>query len=324
MWVVMVVVGLCLMAPFISDSVRGAGNERWKQASLFGREGAWSEKLITFGSQLAMHCSPAFVVGGQTDTLRHGDGEHGVLSWLEFAFVIVTLSVLVNSFTKRQEMCSPIQALTYFAVWWVVVGIVPAALGVDVPHSNRGLLALPGYILLAVLGFHYLIMFVKHQPMLAKIRGTHHEGEILVKSVVGTTVLFLIMSFLPYYHSYWTTYAAASTEDFKDGYLEAMEYIIPYEKGTDGKKKVDQIIFTTDYGQAYIYALFARRTSPIWYRGGSLNTFLFTDSVAESDQLRPNTIVVASASDPGSVEQADHVVYGKDGSVRFKIYVNQE
>jgi 4-amino-4-deoxy-L-arabinose transferase-like glycosyltransferase len=324
MWIVMVVVGLCLMAPLINDSVSGTGNERWKQASLFSREGSVSQKLSQFGSQFVMHFSPAFVVGGQTDTLRHGDGKHGVLSWLEFAAVIIALSALVSSFTKREAWCNPLQALTLFAVWWVVVGTIPAALGVDVPHSNRGLLALPGYIMLVTLGLHYIIMFIREQKMFASIRGTHQEGEILVKSVVGTASLFLVMSFLPYYHGYWTSYAAAATEDFKDGYMETLKYVIPYEKGTDGKKKVDQIIFTTEYGQPYIYALFARKTNPIWYRGGSLNTFLFTDSVAESDMLRPNTIVVASANDPGKIEDADHVVYGKDGSVRFKIYVNQE
>ncbi len=55
---------------------------------------------------------------------------------------------------------------------------------------------------------------------------------------------------------------------------------MPYEK------QVEKILFTSDYGQPYIYALFVRETNPIWYRGGSLIKYEFKDEINMDDLSR--------------------------------------
>ncbi|PJC54114.1 MAG: hypothetical protein CO028_04075, partial [Candidatus Levybacteria bacterium CG_4_9_14_0_2_um_filter_35_21] len=77
---------------------------------------------------------------------------------------------------------------------------------------------------------------------------------------------------------------------------------------------------TSDYGQPYIYALFVRKTNPIWYRGGSLIKYEFTDKIDEGDLTRNNTLVVGSNTDELPIENAEHIINGSDGKMRFQIY----
>ncbi len=44
-----------------------------------------------------------------------------------------------------------------------MAGLIPAALGEEVPHSNRALLALPGFLFLAVYGLDKLVAKFKKQ-----------------------------------------------------------------------------------------------------------------------------------------------------------------
>ncbi|PIR61300.1 MAG: hypothetical protein COU68_00200 [Candidatus Pacebacteria bacterium CG10_big_fil_rev_8_21_14_0_10_45_6] len=118
-------------------------------------------------------------------------------------------------------------------------------------------------------------------------------------------------------------FASSSAAAFQDGSIEAFTIAHQYELGSNGKQKVDQIIFSSQYGQPYIYGLFVRKTDPIWYQGGSLNTYQFTDSISIGDLHRVNTLVVATPSQNLPAEQADHIITGSDGSTRFEMYVTK-
>ncbi len=86
----------------------------------------------------------------------------------------------------------------------------------------------------------------------------------------------------------------------------------------DPENDADKILFTSDYGQPYIYALFVRKTNPIWYQGGSLVKYEFTDNIKDGDRFRNNAIVVAT---PAEIDPkwATKLIYGSDGKVRFVI-----
>jgi len=190
-----------------------------------------------------------------------------------------------------------------------------------VPHSNRGLLALPGFVLLAVNGAQWAVTGLMNSSLNKKIVGTHGEKNMMVKAIIGSVVMIHLGLFLAYQRDYYSGFAADSATDFKDGYLEALATVIPYEKGLDGHQKVDQVIFSSAYGQPYIYTLFARRTNPIWYQHGVLNTYLFLDEIKPEHLALPNRVVVASDRDPLPIDQADKLIYGSDGQIKFKIYI---
>ncbi|MBU0579427.1 glycosyltransferase family 39 protein [Patescibacteria group bacterium] len=297
--------GLVLVLPMIWDSFKGQGLERLGTTILDEFSGL--ELILTIFKQFFAHLSPAFLIMGKTTTLRHGDGAWGILLPTTFIFVILGIifgAIFTVRCFKKKKINKDIFYLFYLGMLLAVVGIIPAALGEEIPHSNRALLALPGFILLAVFGLKSFINQIK-------------KSEIK-KSVVGTLVLVHLLFFIAYISSYFSIFAVKSASDFKDGYLEAFEYIVPYEE------QVEKILFTSDYGQPYIYALFVRQTNPIWYRGGSLIKYEFKDEINVGDLIRENTIVVASNRDELEPGLADYLVYGSDEEIKFKIYLPRD
>lgn len=290
-------IGVFLMLPMIWDSVKGKGLERLGTTILDEQSGL---KLFdTLFKQFLAHLSPSFLIKGATTSLRHGDGAWGVLLPTTFVLVIAGIYFQLRLAKKKKE-----NQMFFLGLLLVLIGLIPAALGEEIPHSNRSLLALPGFILIAILGLKNLLIQIKK--------------PILQKSTIGTIVLVHFLFFTAYISNYFTSFATQSADDFKDGYLEAFEYVVPYED------KVEKILFTSDYGQPYIYALFVRQTNPIWYQGGSLIKYEFKDEINVGDLTRKNTIVVASNSDEIEPGWADHLVYGSDNQVRFKIYLPKE
>lgn len=298
--------GLVLVYPLIKDALVGHGLERAGVTIFDSLNG--SELIITLLRNLWLHLSPAFLIFGETTTLRHGPGTWGVLLPTTLLLVIVGSYYLIK--TRRR--------LLLFAGGWIFIGLVPAVIGSEVPHSNRALLALPGFIILAVTGFDLWLKQIHKWPLNQKIKSTRGQANQIQAAVIGLIFLAHGLFFLSYQQHYYKVFAKNSADDFKEGYLDALTYVRAYEE------QVDKIIFADDYGQPYIYALFVRKTNPIWYQGGSLHKYEFTNQINLGDLLRPHTIVVASGADDLPTKAADRVIYGSDGSIRFKIYLPTE
>lgn len=305
-WQVVTLAGLTgglTLWPLVKDALFGQGLAR-AGTLIFSQGYGWWETLVVAVNQFMVHLSPAFLIFGQTDTLRHGDGQWGVLLPTTLLLILFGLWFVIKQVGQRTYPF-------WLAIGLVFIGLLPAALGTEVPHPNRALLALPGFILLAVLGWRAI--------------NSSKFSVVAMRSLIGTFILLHGLFFISYLNHYYTQYSADSTEAFQDGYLDAFAFALPYERGEAGRSEVDKIIFTSDYGQPYIYALFARQTNPLEYHGGSLIKYEFKDEIVIGDLERPNTLVVASNTDEllGRNDQADQVIYGADKSVRFRIYLNQ-
>lgn len=296
--------GLPALYPLIQDSFWGQGLQR-ADTLLFFKDGSFWEQIILAFTNFLAHFAPHFLLFGQTTTLRHGDGQWGVLLPTTLALIIIALV------WRGWRTNNPLSILFRWGSAIALLGIVPAALGTEIPHANRALLALPGFLLMAAAGLGMLL-------------SSNRISNTVRKSLLGMLFLLHGLFSISYLHHYYTDFAAQSAADFQDGYLQAFAYAIPYEKGADGQPAVEKIIFTSDYGQPYIYALFARKTNPIWYQGGSLVKYEFTDTITIGDLDRKNTLVVASNNDDllSRNNHPDYTVYGSDGSVRFRMYYN--
>lgn len=302
-----IVWGLLLLVPFIYDSLWGQGLTR--AGTLVFSQG-WStfQILATIFGNMARHLSPSFLIMGETTTLRHGSAVWGVLLITTYLLCIWSvLRIVVSSLSKKLKPLVSSQ-LALFALGWIVIGILPAALGTEIPHSNRALLALPGFILLATWAVIDLQALVK--------------DRLIIRTILGSFLLAHIFFALTYLNYYYTLFAKLSADDFREGYLEAFAVALDYERGENGKKQVDKIIFTSQYGQPYIYALFVRKTNPIWYQGGSLIKYEFKE-VERGDLSRKNSLVVAHPDDEMYGAEPDQQIMGSDGKPRFNIYVTQ-
>lgn len=305
------ILGLTGLYPILKDSIYGKGLER-ASTLIFAKTEGPIEFMWLFLRQMAAHLDPRFLVLGKVTTLRNGDGAWGVLLPVTFLLVICGLFFGLRAVAKQKGKLG-----TYaFPLMWILIGITPAALGSDlVPHSNRALLALPGFIIFALTGLKGLSDYLKQSELNRKLPGSHGEKNMLWVSVMGTLMFLQLLFFVKYINHYYTNFAKSSADAYSDGYLEAFDYVKELEPN------VDKIVFTDEYGQPYIYALFARNTNPIWYQGGSLIKYQFS-SVNIGDLERKNAVIVAGENaEFFNPSDADKLVYGSDGEIRFMIFV---
>lgn len=291
--------GTILVSPLVYDSFWGSGLER-AGVTIFAKGYSVFEITQIIISNLMSHLGIGYLILGEATSYRHGTGAWGVL--LPTTFVLMILGVLVylsrlkraykhNAFSGERSDLGVILGV-------IIIGLLPAAIALEIPHPNRALLALPGMILMAVYGLRWLVEQSKnYKPRLITIALLH-----LIFSIVSIRY-------------YFTVFAVQSANDFQEGYIEAFEIAHSYED------QVDKIVFTNEYGQPYIYALFVRRTDPIWWQGGDLIKYEFKDEVSIADLSRSNALIVAGPESEGlDPASAQHLVYGSDGSLRFQIY----
>jgi len=252
--------------------------------------------IQVFISNLFTHFSPGFLVGGSTTSLRHGDGVYGVFLWPTLILILLGLIWLLGNWRKSR--------LSLFALGWILIGILPACLGMDVPHSNRALQALPGFILLASLGIYWLW----------HLKNAYLKNAYLIMIVVANLLVFRL-----YLMNYFGVYAHESGNDFQYGYEEAINLSEEYLHGNN-EIKGEKVVFGNSYGQPYIYALFYKQASPYQYHAGTLIGYEFKDNINIGDLSREKTLVIATENDDIPRERADRVIYGPDDLPRFYLY----
>lgn len=306
------IIGLGILLPLVKDTLYGQGATR-ANVLIFNEDMPANQMIGSVISNTVYHLSPHFLILGATNTLRHGTGVWGVLfltTWLLSVAGVVGWLYLLYS-----KKFSTSYKLGLYGILLTISGLLPAILTLDVPHPNRALLALPGFLLLACLGFYFITQYLSKHSLNSKY--------YLIKSWIGTFVIIHLLLFVSFWHFYLTIYPTYSSDAFQEGYVEAFKLAKEYEKGENGKPEVDKILFSNEYGQPYIYALFVRKTNPIWYQSGSLIKYEFTDSIKESDLARSKTLLVSTKSNILPSAKATHVLYGKDGSIRFAFYLTE-
>lgn len=312
-FVVLVATALLLSWPLLMDTLYGPGATR-AGVLLFSEQLSVSAYITSIASNYILHLSPQFLLQGATDSLRHGTGVWGVLLATTYLLAISGLiGCIRESVHKRSSWYTKIGV---WSILVILVGLLPAVLTREVPHANRALFALPGFIVLATLGLRFLLDQVTQVPQL--------QLYYARQSLFGSLALLHVVLFLAFWQYYLEVYPTKNSQAFQEGYIEAFTLAKAYEKGEGGKQEVEKIIFSDEYQQPYIYALFVRRTNPIWYRGGSLVKYEFTQAISASDLLRNNTLIVATEKNIIPDVAPVHSIYGGDGSIRFALYLTEK
>lgn len=293
---------MILIIPFLIDSLMGEGLTR-ANVTIFAHAQSLPNLILLLIKNVVAHVNPSFLILGKADSIRHSIGTLGVL-FPTTAFLFVS-GLLAKA--KRN----------YFFPWflaliWTVAGLAPAIIGLEVPHPNRALLALPGFLLFALLGFDLIAENIsKHTRQPAKYLKIFFISLVILATIQTGYFLF----------QYFGAYAKQSSPYFQDGYREMFAEVWSYYDGNNGRRSVDQIVITSEYGQPYIYALLTRKISTFQYHNGALINFIFPDVVQLSDLDRPNALVVAGEkSDLIDRTQAFKVIYTKDGKPRFWLF----
>jgi 4-amino-4-deoxy-L-arabinose transferase-like glycosyltransferase len=289
---------------FIKDAFWGEGLTRAGSSILF--QGlSFKEILTSIAANFLSYFSIDFLIkGANAGELRHSDGRFGVLNLSSFVLIIIYLFSLLKKIIKKEKLfLKNDQKVFSLSTMIIILGLLPAVIAEGKFHSNRAFLALPGFLILVVLA----------------IKNFSQNIKISLKKLIVILVAVYLFLLSLYQFNYYKNYSKESTAAFMDGYIEVFSYL----KSTD-KAGIEKILFTADYQQPYIYALFVNKLSPIAYQGGILNLFEFNNKVDSGDLSREKTIVVASNQDQMGDLKADKEILGADGSVRFRIYLPQE
>ncbi len=280
---------ILILYPFLVDAFFGQGLTR-AGATLFGQNLEFFELVKNLFNNFLSYLSLNFLIFGENmGNFRHGDGKFGIIEAVSLILIIFYLF-----FRKHNTKLLPL------ALAIVASGLLPAVISEGQSSSNRSLLALPGIILLVVLGAKSIWSALKKNK----------------KSFLIGLVIYYLVNLIMYQNNYYRNYTARSTDDFMDGYLETFSYLRNLDRS-----QIKQIIFTSDYQHPYIYALFVFKINPIAYQGGILNSFFFSDKIDQSDLEKKQTIVVASKFDQMGERKADKIIEGSDGQGRFFVYL---
>ncbi|PWU24038.1 hypothetical protein C5B42_00780, partial [Candidatus Cerribacteria bacterium 'Amazon FNV 2010 28 9'] len=132
------VVLLIVCLPLLYVSVFGKANDRLSGSSfVFDAQGklkAVQEIVPTFISHYMVHFSPSYLLLGGENTYRQSNMKDGILSPLEAMLIVIALVSMVVD--KKRRAFWPLIA-------FILISVIPATLGNDVPHANRGLMGLP-------------------------------------------------------------------------------------------------------------------------------------------------------------------------------------
>lgn len=299
-----------LSIPLIKDALFGEGLTR-AGTLLFTKSNSVVDFITSVVYRLGVHLSPQFLVGGWTDSLRHGSGKWGVLLPVTFLLFLTGLILLVRNIIAQKTILisTGIKRGNFLkiAFVWMMIGLLPAILGEEYPQANRALLALPGFLWLVLAGLDWLTEAFSNK-------------KLTIKRILLAFLFLYLINLGLYLRYYYQDFSRLSAEAFNEGYIEAMELAYQYERGINGKPEVNQIVVSNQYGQAYIYALLVRKTNPIWYQGGSLIKYLFVDNVSDGDLQKENALIIATQHDEITQAEPTYEVATKDGEVRFRLY----
>jgi 4-amino-4-deoxy-L-arabinose transferase-like glycosyltransferase len=294
---VMVGIAIVLFAavlfPLAQDSLYGHAADRFFMASVItnGKQlKPLPQVAAIISSNYLSHFSLSFLLFGKSSTYRHTNGQFGILSYGEFALILIALFSLFKNGRAKKE-------------WWVIafilIAILPAAIGDDAPHANRAHLIVPWVQVLAVFGLEY---FLTQLPKYVQARA------------LGLIVAFFVIELLWQMAVYNKVYTVTAARDFQYGYQQAVTFARSQESS------VHTVIFTNAYGQAYIYVLLFKWLTPIEYQQGALANYEIRDLNWNNDKNRKDVLIVGTPQEipdgvSGIVKQIDF----PDGTVAFRI-----
>lgn len=287
-WLRMGILAAIFAVPLLFSMVFGNANGRAATTTIFSEPAP----INHFFRNVLSHLDPRFLVLGYERTYRHSTQVVGILSYSEAILLLAGLGCIFLLRTVRQ----PLLLLLFF----IAVGLLPALLGKDVPHANRALLVLPWIQVFSGL----ILALIVRQAVLSKIK---------IAIVAGITMVSFI-GIIRWVHAYTTTYQTSTAlRDFGYGYQELFGVLRPLES------KYSKIYLTNAYGQAYIYALFFKRLTPIEYQQGGLANYTITTNPLKDGQGTPNALLVLSDEEPPDSATVLAEIRYPDNQIAFRV-----
>lgn len=305
-----------LLLPFFWTVINGTGLTRASQTTVFAQYGLQAG-ILAFIKNFGQYFSIDFLARGLTDNLRHGTGSLGALYWSQLALLLLGftfgLARPIEKWIKPREKTlyktlhrifpnKDTSHLLQTPVWlWVVlllIGLLPAAIGVETPHANRALLALPAFIILMVSGARELERELNTQNFLTLISGI---------------ILVMIIEWASFWNFYLIEYRVRSSTDWLEGYEEAVTVTHSYIAQNLRTK------FTTAYGEPGIFFAFYNQIPFHTYRQFRVPGSVQFGPISTLD-INQFDVLITPEDKPLDKLTPVKIIYRSDNSPAFYVY----
>jgi len=206
-----------------------------------------------------------------------------------------------------------------FIMLWILAAPIAAATARETPHALRSATFIPSFEIVAALGFVAVVGFVKKLKM-----------KYVRKFLIVVMFIIVWVQLIHFNQAYYNDMPRQYSQDWQYGYKQAIEKVEAL------KDNYDKIVFTDEYGRAYVYVLWYGNYSAVefWEKGdtrrdifGFYNTYSFDKYVFEDpksyvSQANEKVLFVAGKNGlPSGVHVIDSVDF-LDGSMGFEIAEN--
>jgi hypothetical protein len=277
--------------PLSRSLLYSAAGSRFQGTSIFySREGEKQpinrQLVLKLSANYLSHYTSSFLFLGGSQNFRMQLKKVGPLLLIEAPFLLLGLAFII----KRRK-----QKWAQFLLCWLLIGPAAAAIGFEAPHQIRAFNMLPALIIITALGVYWL------------------KPKINSLAAVLLLILFIFNSgyFLLHYFQAFPVYAAP---DWQYGYQQATEIAASYEN------KVNKIVFTSHYGQPYIFTLVYQNRDPQAVFWGAMSKYLYRQINWEEDKYLQNVLLIGSAAEiPANATDLIREINFPNGEVAFRI-----
>lgn len=291
------------IVPIIRGALLDSGTVRLQTISIFNNSST-VEIIKNFTINYTSHFAPEFLLLGDKN-IRSQQPRFGQIYFLDIPLLF--LGVLLALKKKK---------LFLLPVFFIIVGIIPAAITKESPHSLRAISVSPFLSIVTALGFFYLIGILRKKISAPQL-----------KVLVTLLLLLYLIQPLIYSYNFLFNYPKLSSLEWQYPYKEI------YKNYSDEFKNYDQILITDRFAQPYIFALFYLKIHPEEFKRGveyeSIDKWGFSTvkrinnlsflQISEKELPVGHLLIFASPEDklPGIVPKATI----KDLSGKDQIYV---
>jgi len=285
-----VFLGLIALSPLIKETLFSNSAARFQGTSVFYDAKGVIQPLkfsiiMRMLTNYFIHFSPVYLFSGSSIMPRLQLKAVGPLLLIEAPFLLLGLVHLLKN--KRKTWAK-------FLLWWLIAGPVPAMIGKEAPHPLRAYNLLPPLIIITALGIHFLI------------RSYQKVSSIIIILLAINAAFFI--------NHYFFIYPIYSAPDWQYGYQQTALTARQYED------QVDKIIFTSHYGQPYIFTYFYQNREPLSVFWGAMSKYLFRDIKWDEDKKLTNNLIIGSPEEipfdsPGIIKE----ILFPDGRTAFRI-----
>lgn len=303
--------GLCFVAlitPLLLSSLDQTTNQRFAETSITSdgeyvkesnrlRELAgntllsnlFTHRYIILSQQVATaflsHFTPNFLfVTGDTNP-RHSTGFTGIMAAPDALWLVIGVVTLSYAFLRKKTVRGVILLLT----WWLLIGILPAAITKAHPHALRILPTAPVFMAVLSIGLLQTLIWLKRFTNL----------KIFTALLVGIIVIHAGF-WLNYWRFYTNIYPTLHESDWQYGYEQMVN-----ELNTIRASQPSMPIYVTrEYGRPAMYYWFYTQTPPTEVQAedstarkdqGEFLTFKNISFINTVNEAQPGIIVSSSS-----------------------------